>query len=313
MAQSLPIQINSLTHQFGTRTAVHNLELEVPPGSLYAFLGHNGAGKTTTIRLLMGLLPLQQGAVRVFGHDIKTHRRDILQRVGALVEEPALYLQLTAREHLQMFARIRQIPVQRIVETLAIVGLTPNADRRVRQYSQGMRQRLGLAMALLPDPDLLVLDEPSNGMDPGGIREMRELLKTLVHEHGKTVFVSSHLLAEVERMATHVAILDHGHLRYQGTMAGLAQQRGAVRLHLEVDNPEAARTLLAQFGWSVLPPTAHQEDVGNALRVALTAHEQVPQVVLQLVEAGIGIHAVKPHDSLEDIFFTMTEPAVKAK
>lgn len=304
-----PIQLDNLTHRFGTRLAVQDLSLQVPAGSLYAFLGHNGAGKTTSIRVLLGLLPLQQGRVQLFGQDLGPNRRALLQRVGALVEEPALYPQLTGTEHLVMHARIRRIPAQRIAETLAIVGLTPNANRRVAQYSQGMRQRLGLALALLPDPDLLVLDEPSNGMDPGGIREMRELLKMLVSEHGKTVFVSSHLLAEVERMATHVAILDHGKLRYQGTVAGLAEHRGAVRLHLQVDNPTAALATLARNGWAVQPASAHPEDPATLLHVSLTAHDQVPQVVRQLVEAGVGIHAVKPLDSLEDIFFTLTETA----
>jgi ABC-type multidrug transport system ATPase subunit len=196
------INTNGLTFNFGSQTVVKELSLQVPEGSIYGFLGPNGAGKTTTIKLLLNLLQTQEGGIEIFGFDFKTHRTEILSQVGSLIEQPAIYAHLTGRENL--------------INRAILLHLTQAANKKAGNYSLGMKQRLGIALALLSDPKLLILDEPTNGLDPNGIIEIRELLKKLVSEHKKTVFISSHLLGEIERMATHVGIINNGQLLFQG-------------------------------------------------------------------------------------------------
>ena len=195
MNQSSVLVTNALTKSFGRSPVVSDLNLRVPLGCLYGFLGPNGAGKTTTIRLLLGLIHPSHGEVSVFGLSLREHRKSILARVGSLVEAPAIYRHLTGRENLEVIARLVGIGRGRIDEALRRVDLSDAAHKRVGHYSQGMKQRLGLAMALLNEPRLLILDEPTNGLDPAGIRDVRELLKRLAAESGITVFLSSHLLS----------------------------------------------------------------------------------------------------------------------
>ena len=203
----LAITTFRLTRRFGDLTAVADLDLQVPGGSVYGFLGPNGAGKTTTIRLLLGLIRPNAGEVRLFGQSLRDGRMTLLRRVGALVETPSLYPHLTGRENLEVTRRLLDARQEQINRALAIVKLEQDAHRRVAHYSSGMRQRLGLALALLGEPELLILDEPTNGLDPAGIREMRDLICRLPEEHGVTVFLSSHLLNEVEQVATHIGII----------------------------------------------------------------------------------------------------------
>src|ERR1700712_4292664 len=212
------ISTNNLTFDFGNQTVVKSLSLQVPEGSIYGFLGPNGAGKTTTIKLLLNLLQTQQGSIQIFGKDLKSNRLEILAQIGSLIEQPAIYLHLSGKENLLNRALLLQVSEQRVDEMLKLVHLTDAAHKKAGKYSLGMKQRLGIALALLPDPKLLILDEPTNGLDPNGIIEVRELLIRLVTEHKKTVFVSSHLLAEVERMASHVGIIHNGHMLFQGSI-----------------------------------------------------------------------------------------------
>src|SRR5262249_45490409 len=223
----------------------------VPPGSVYGFLGLNGAGKTSTIRLLLGLIRPNSGEVRLFDQPFTPQHRSLLSRVGALVEAPSLYTHLTGHENVELTRVLTGTDPQRIGHVLRVVGLEKDARRLVREYSHGMRQRLGLALALLRDPRLLILDEPTNGLDPAGIREMRNLIGQLSAEHGITVFLSSHLLSEIEQVATHIGIIHKGKLLFQSTPDAL-HARLQEHIRLEVDQPLEARRLLAEKGWPII-------------------------------------------------------------
>ncbi len=299
-ADDLPIATRALTRRFGAETAVDRLDLDVPSGSVFGFLGPNGAGKTTTIRMLLGLIRPSEGEVRLFGRPLDGHRQDALRRVGALVETPSLYPHLTGRENLEVTRRLRRLPVGSIDRALDRVKLRDAAGKLVRHYSLGMRQRLGLALALLPEPSLLILDEPTNGLDPAGIHEIRGLVASLPREHGMTVFLSSHLLSEVEQTASHLAIIHRGELLFLGPSAVL-QARRRRRLMLRVDRPERARFLVAAAGWSLLPA------LDGALHVDVGSDEDAVRVNRILVEAGLGVsHLALEQPSLEEMFLSLT-------
>src|SRR5437660_9748313 len=220
------LRTNNLTKQYGKRIAVKNLNLEVNRGEIFGFLGPNGAGKTTTIRMALGLIAPTAGSVEILGHDIATHRARILPRVGALVETPALYLYMSGRNNLRAVGSVLGgVPDERIDAVLELVGLRARQKDRVRTYSLGMKQRLGVAIALLQDPDILILDEPANGLDPAGIVEMRDLMHRLAAE-GKTVFISSHMLSEVQQICTRVAIINLGKLISESSIEELISGRG---------------------------------------------------------------------------------------
>lgn len=215
------IQTDQLGYAFDDRQVLHDISLKVPAGSIFGFLGPNGSGKTTTIRLLLGLIPVRKQRIALFGQDMIANRLAVLRGVGALVEMPRLYPHLTGAQNLEIARLARNAKHDQIGKVLHLTGLADDASRKVSGYSLGMRQRLGIALALLGDPDLLILDEPTNGLDPAGIREIRNLLIDLNRHHGKTIFVSSHLLGEMEKMVTHVAIIHEGHLLFQGPMGML--------------------------------------------------------------------------------------------
>lgn len=238
------IQTDQLGYAYDDRQVLHDINLKVPNGSIFGFLGPNGSGKTTTIRLLLGLIPARKQHITLFGQDIIASRLAVLHRVGALVEMPRLYPHLTGRQNLEIARLARNAKHDQISKVLTMTGLADDASRKVSGYSLGMRQRLGIALALLGDPDLLILDEPTNGLDPAGIREVRNLLIDLNQRHGKTIFVSSHLLGEMEKMVTHVAIIHEGHLLFQGPMgvlyetyrrraSGLSAADGFLAINLE--------------------------------------------------------------------------------
>ena len=221
------IQTRGLDFYFKDFKALDQVNLNVPAGSIYGFLGPNGAGKTTTIRILLDLFHPKPGQVQVFGKDLGKNRVEILGKIGALIENPSIYKHLSGRQNLEVIRKMVGVPKSRIDEVLQIVRLVDNADKRAKNYSLGMCQRLGLAAALLTDPELLILDEPTNGLDPSGIIEMRELIIRLNKEHGKTIFLSSHILSEIEKLATDVAIIDQvvpQPVRDRGSIA--FQQRG---------------------------------------------------------------------------------------
>ncbi len=281
--------------------AVAGLDLQVPHGSIYGFLGPNGAGKTTTIRMLLGLIRPTAGRVTVFGRPLD---RRAMGRIGALVETPSFYPHLTGFENLALIAGLRQLPDREIQRVLEIVDLDSAAKRLVKHYSLGMSQRLGLAIALLGQPDLLILDEPTNGLDPAGIHEVRALIRDLPRQHGISVFVSSHLLNEVEQIASHIGIVQGGRLVFQGTADDL-RARYAETTTFVTDYPERARETLAHFGWQV---TLEQvPDRGHSLKVIANGAPDVAMMVQQLVQAGSKVyHASLEKPTLEDIFLKMT-------
>jgi lantibiotic transport system ATP-binding protein len=296
----LAIETSRLTRRYGRLCAVDTLNLEVPRRSIYGFLGPNGAGKTTTIRMLLGLIHPHEGEVRLLGESIQKHRLSILKRVGSLVENPSLYLHLTGRENLEVTRRLRGVERKQIARVLAIVNLEKDADRKTREYSLGMRQRLGLALALLSEPELLILDEPTNGLDPAGIHEMRELLRRLPEEQQITIFLSSHLLSEVEQLATHLGIVQNGRLLFQGSLETLQAQR-QVCVALEVDRPEMASDILCNAGWTV----QHRDNQ----RLNITASSRADAVAVNrlVVNQGIEVFYLNlERPSLEETFLNMT-------
>jgi ABC-2 type transport system ATP-binding protein len=284
---------------------VDDLDLEVGEGSLYGFLGPNGAGKTTTIRMALGLIFPTEGTVEVLGEPVRAGA-PAFRRVGALIEEPAFWPFLSGRRNLQYLARSAgpradcDARLGRVEEVLGLVDLEDSANKKVKAYSHGMRQRLGIASALLGEPRVLILDEPTNGLDPGGMREMRTLLRRLASE-GTTVFVSSHLLFEVEAMCDRVAVLAHGRLIAEGAPSEL--RRASDRLRIDVDDRPRAEQLLAGLG-SVSVDTGAE----GPLRVRLSEPATAASVNAALVRAGIAVHALQPEqDSLEDAFVHLVE------
>jgi ABC-2 type transport system ATP-binding protein len=290
------IETHELSRGFGGRTAVQELELRVGEGEIYGFLGLNGAGKTTTIRLLLGLIRPDAGSVRILG---RPFTRQVLGRIGSLVEMPSLYPHLTGRENLEVTRRQTGAPrlsVERVLETVA---LRSDAGRLVREYSLGMRQRLGLALALLNEPDLLILDEPTNGLDPAGIHEMRDLLRRLPRESGVTVFLSSHLLAEVEQLAGSIGVIHQGRMVFQGSLEELRRRRVA-RLRVGVLEGHGALDFLRTAGFIAHP------DGADFISVEAPGDEG-ERINRLLVENGHRIfHLSLEEESLEDVFLSLT-------
>lgn len=278
--------------------AVDGLNLTVPDGGVFGFLGPNGSGKTTTIRCMLGLVGSTAGHTSLFGQPTPLELSAVMPRVGAIVETPALFPTMTARENLQLLGAIDGIGKRRVAESLEEVGLTARADDKVRKYSLGMRQRLGLAAALLKDPDLLVLDEPANGLDPAGIREIRELLRRL-GDGGRTVFLSSHLLTEVEQTCDRVAIIDHGRLMLSGRVDEVLAHASRPSLIVGLHEVDAGAAVLRNAGLAVEVET-------TGLRVALPASDAA-HVTRLLANAGLYLHELRPEIvSLEELFLDIT-------
>ncbi|MBZ0285312.1 MAG: ATP-binding cassette domain-containing protein [Anaerolineae bacterium] len=290
-----------LSRRYKNFQAVDKLNLEVPSGSVYGFLGPNGAGKTTTIRMLLGLIQPTGGNAHLFGLDVADSRQRpaILKRVGALVEMPALYPHLSGRENLEVTRLLLNADKQHIDRVLKIVNLMDAADKPTKTYSLGMKQRLGLALALLNQPELLILDEPTNGLDPAGIHEIRDLIRMMPQEYGITVFLSSHLLSEIEIMATHLGIVNGGRMLFQGTLASLQAQRES-HLLVGVRSPVDAVRYLNQSGWSAVQQNGH---------VKVTAHDPADAALINaaLVKQGMHVHHLTlEQPTLEDMFLQMT-------
>jgi len=297
---SLAIATRGLTRRFGKLTAVDQLDLNVPAGAVYAFLGPNGAGKSTTIRMLLGLLRPDAGAVELGNRLLRPGDIAPLAGVGALIEAPSLYSHLTGTENLEVTRRLIRAPKARVGAVLETVGLTASASRAVRTYSMGMRQRLGIALALLGEPATMILDEPTNGLDPAGMQEVRELIRVISRENGTTVFLSSHLLAEVEQVATHLAILAGGRLRFEGTLDDL---RSCAERHalIRVEDRRAARRILEAGGWNVT------EVLPNRLSVPVRDDSEVAAVNEALVHGGQNVfHLSTDGGDLEELFLDLT-------
>lgn len=294
------IEVQRLCRRFGTTQAVNQLYLQVPPGSIYGFLGPNGAGKTTTIRMLLGLIEPDDGSIHLFGRPLKQNRMEILSRTGSLVETPALYPHLTGRENLELIRRLTGGSRTEISRVLTVTGMEKDANRPVKEYSLGMRQRLGLAAAMFGQPELLILDEPTNGLDPAGIHEIRELICNLPKE-GVTVFLSSHLLNEVEQMATRIGIIQSGSLIFQGSPDEL-RSRFTDYVSVTTDRMDETCRVLCSSGWKAV----HRSN--NHLTVPVNGFSDAAVINAQLVQAGHKVYQLGlTHPSLEDIFLTLTE------
>jgi ABC-2 type transport system ATP-binding protein len=299
------IETRGLTKRFGERTAIDGVDLYVPRGSAFGFLGPNGAGKTTMIRMLLGLTRASAGSMTMLGRSVPSERAMALQRVGAIVEEPRFHQQLSGRENLKVVAAVRGPEARaRIQPSLERVGLGERADDKVRKYSLGMRQRLGVARCLLADPALLILDEPTNGLDPGGIQEFRLMIRSMVEEEGRTIFLSSHLLDEIEKICDAAAIVDSGKVITQGPIAELAGGEGTRHeLLLDVDDIDLA---LGALAGSELVRDLVRENGG--LRVILDGGpESAAELNARLVHAGVGVLRLEPvRLSLEQRFLEIT-------
>ena len=294
------IETKALCKQYGPHTAVDHVELHVPQGCVYGFIGPNGAGKSTTMKMLLGLIHPTAGRVRLLGQELtEKSRLPLLRQTGSLIEAPAGDLHLTAQENLEIVDDLKGVPHKDIGRVLDIVHLTQDRNRRVGQYSLGMKQRLGIAMALLGSPKLLILDEPTNGLDPAGIQEMRALIRNMPAATGATVLISSHLLGEMEQMVEQVGIIDHGHILFEGPLTELQRHsRGNVTLRLL--DPAKAAPILRANGL-----TAHSDSCVVTLPPLQDA--LLADLVQKLAACGAGVVELTPHTkTLEEIFLSLT-------
>ncbi|GIN73285.1 bacitracin ABC transporter ATP-binding protein [Bacillus sp. J14TS2] len=299
MNKPIIVKTKNLTKMHGTVKSVNKVDLYVPEGEIYGFLGPNGAGKTTTIKMLLGLIKPSEGDIQVFGKNIRKSRSAILQNTGSLVESPSYYGHLTGLENMLVMKRLRNVPMKNVDEAFRIVRLDKQKDKKVNQYSLGMKQRLGMAMALLSFPKLLILDEPTNGLDPAGIGEMRQLIKSLPSRYGITVLLSSHLLSEIELMATSVGIINEGKLLYQGSMDDLREKRrSTIRLKTE-DNIDAQQ-LLGSHGYRLSQEASRITFENNG-------DQEVARINKLLIDNDIMVTRIEEKKlSLEDIFLELT-------
>ena len=294
------IETVGLNYNFGSQAVVKNLSLQVPKGSIYGFLGPNGAGKTTTIKILLNLLQSPVDQVFIFGKEINNNRIASLKRMGSLVEQPAIYAHLTGKENLLNRCILLGIKRSKCAEMLSLVGLTEAANKKAGKYSLGMKQRLGIALALIADPELLLLDEPTNGLDPNGIIEIRNLMIDLTNKHGKTILVSSHLLAEIERTATHVGIINKGELLFQGTIGEL-HDLSKPSVKIETNDQEKTITVLANAGVDILQSDA------QTVSVLFKTKEDMGGMNSLLVQNGISVFSIgKERKDLENLFLDIT-------
>ncbi len=292
------IETNALRYTFGTKPVLDGIDLAVPKGSIFGFLGPNGSGKTTTIRTLLGLAHVPEKSVMLFGKDIRTHRIEILRNTGSLIEYPALYSHLTGYDNLHILCNLTSTPKKRIEELLAIVSLDDDGRKKVSKYSLGMKQRLGIAAALLTDPDLLILDEPTNGLDPAGIRDMRHLIKMLNHDFGKTIFISSHLLYEVEMLCSHLAILNEGKLVFQGKASELRDKYAKLLIADTSDNSKAAGLIEQHFPVRV---------TNGLLEIAIKERNDAAVISNNLFRNDLDIYRLETKSqNLEELFFNLT-------
>jgi ABC-type multidrug transport system ATPase subunit len=299
------IQVSNLTKHFREQEAVTDLSFSVYPGDVYGFLGQNGAGKSTTLRMLLTLIKPTSGEIELFGMNLRTHRRDILRRVGAVIERPDLYQYLSAWENLSLFARISGMRPTRkqLMAQLDLVGLAERAQSKVRTFSQGMKQRLGIATALVHDPDLVILDEPTNGLDPQGIADIRNLILHLSGHGNKTLLISSHLLSEMELIAGRMLIIDKGRKIVEGKVEDLFDPAQTI---VELDAANAAFTAeqLARSAWA---PCLRDRRAGKFL--LKMDKSQIPSFTIDLVGLGVQVLSIQPRHSLEDYFLSLTTPS----
>lgn len=293
------IETIDLIHKFSEHeTALNRVNLQVIESTIYGFLGPNGAGKTTTLKLILGLLKKQHGEILVFGQPFEKNRVETLRRIGSMIESPSIYGQLTAFENLRILQKVYQCPKRRMQEVLELVGLAQTSRKKANEFSLGMKQRLSIALALLHNPSLLILDEPTNGLDPNGILEIRELLQDLNRNHGITILISSHLLSEIEKLVTHIGIINRGNLLFQGTLAELiSKQQQNSFIIFETNNDAAALQIIKDFGVTT-------RDESGKLAIPLLAKETVAAINEKLVQSKIEVYQISTiENDLEKIFF----------
>jgi ABC-type multidrug transport system ATPase subunit len=298
------IQIKGLSKYFKELKAVDDLSFTVGEGDIYGFLGQNGAGKSTTLRMLLTLVRPSGGRIELFGMDLFTHRKEILRQVGAVIERPDLYQYLSAFENISLFARMSGVRLtkKRLMDQLDQVGLVERADSKVKTYSQGMKQRLGIAVALVHNPRLIILDEPTNGLDPQGIADMRNLILDLSLHHKKTILVSSHLLSEVELIANRMLIIDKGKKIVEGNVKDLFDP-SKMLVELQTPDPARALTFIKGSAWSAFLRKEEKEKF-----VFEMDREKIPDLIAELVGQQIRISLIQPRHSLEEYFLSLTTP-----
>jgi len=296
------IDVSGLTKSFNEIIAVDNLTFTVKENGVYGFLGQNGAGKSTTIRMLLSLIRPTRGEIRIFDLDLSTHRKEILQRIGAIIEKPDLYKYLTAIENLNLFAAMSGLKLKRkqLIDKLEKVGLAERADSKIKTYSQGMKQRLGIAVALVHDPDLIILDEPMNGLDPQGIADIRQLITYLSKEEGKTIFISSHLLSEMEQVADSLLIIHKGKKIAEGNMNQLLNPEQS-RIEVETRSAIEFELQLKQTAWANNIISVNGQKIIMQMR-----REEVPAFVQQMTGMKQDIFSIHKKNSLEDYFLSLT-------
>lgn len=289
----------NLSKRYNDIYCVKDINLSVCEGEIYGFLGPNGAGKSTTLKMILGLTKPTEGKVTVFGKNLAENRRHVLSQTGSLIESPSYYGHLTGLENMRVVQKLRDLPDKNVMEALKIVRLEKQKDKKVGQYSLGMKQRLGIAMAILPFPKLLILDEPTNGLDPAGIGEIRELIKSLPQRYEMTVLISSHLLSEIEQMATSVGIINNGIMMFQGSMEAL-KNTNRPSIMVKTQNNKQAQELLSQKGFDSIQN-------GDSLLLESLTDEQVAQANRSLVTANIDVLRIEEHTkNLETFFLDIT-------
>lgn len=303
MSDEKIIEINSLTKQFKDVRAVNDLSINVYKGDVFGFLGPNGAGKSTTIRMMLSLIKPTSGNIVLFGLPLKENRKSILRRVGAIVEKPDFYLNLSAYKNIEILGRLSGVDTskQKIMEILELVGLAKRYNSKVKTFSHGMKQRLGIAQALFHNPDLIVLDEPTTGLDPQGMKEVRDLIIHLSKDKGKTIFLSSHILPEVELVASRMVIINKGTTVVEGTVNDLLNS-GNLKVIVEVDKAEQCSELLNTSQWKEKLNSCSDNKFFFTLR-----HEEIANLNKYLVSNNINVSAVIPTRSLEEYFLAITE------
>lgn len=299
------IELINLNKDYKGFKAVNNLSLDIFKGDIYGFLGPNGAGKSTTIRMILSLIKPTSGRINLFGHDLSVDRYSTLSKLGAIIEKPDFYKYLSARKNLELLGRISKVSNlnKKIDEVLEMVGLLQRAESKFKTYSQGMKQRLGIAQTLLHDPKLIILDEPANGLDPQGQREMRELIKTINVEKGITVVISSHILAEIEQIATRMVIINKGTKIVEGTVKELLESEG-LKVSFEVDNTSKAIEIIKKSRWDV----SFLKENQNHLIFKIQKNE-IPNLNSFFIENSINVYNINQLKTLEDYFLSKTENA----
>jgi ABC-type multidrug transport system ATPase subunit len=293
------IETINLTHKFSEQeTALNRVNIQVLENTIYGFLGPNGAGKTTTLKLILGLLKKQRGEILVFGKPFEKNRVETLRRIGSMIESPSIYGHLTAFENLRILQKVYQCPKRRIQEVLELVGLAQTGNKKASQFSLGMKQRLSIAIALLHNPSLLILDEPTNGLDPNGILEIRELLQSLNQNHGITILISSHLLPEIEKLVTHLGIINQGNLLFQGTLAELISKRQQNSfIVFETSNDAKASHTINEF-------SAISRIEPGKIVIPILEKTKIAAINQKLVQNNIEVYQIsKIENDLEKIFF----------